>query len=164
MKLNSLMLRNFRSIKDARFEFPVRCQVLVGINETGKTNLLDALALLDPESEVAQSDARLPGKKEPPLKESYVRFVFTLEKEDHAAVASMVAPLVLTPSDSTPFLIRNGQQVSVRDAIQALGEGLYIVDILEKKRYGSYWAAPRRVLHQLMAGFSLGLMDHPPRS
>ncbi len=45
MKLNRVQIKNFRSIKDIEIDFDPSCRVLVGINESGKSNILNALAL-----------------------------------------------------------------------------------------------------------------------
>lgn len=47
MILNRIEISNFRSISEETIKFEPQCRVLVGINEAGKTNILDAIALLD---------------------------------------------------------------------------------------------------------------------
>ena len=46
MKLDRVEIKNFRSIQDIKIDFDPPCRVLVGINESGKSNILNALALL----------------------------------------------------------------------------------------------------------------------
>ncbi|MDP2788854.1 MAG: AAA family ATPase, partial [bacterium] len=46
MKLNRVKIKNFRSIEDLEIKINPACRVLVGINESGKSNILHALALL----------------------------------------------------------------------------------------------------------------------
>ena len=43
MRLNSLVLRNFRNYVDCEIEFPNRVNLVVGKNAQGKTNLLEAI-------------------------------------------------------------------------------------------------------------------------
>lgn len=43
MRLNSLVLRNFRNYADCEIEFPDRVNLVVGKNAQGKTNLLEAI-------------------------------------------------------------------------------------------------------------------------
>ena len=145
MKLYRVDLHNFRSIRKARLDFPVGCQVLVGINETGKTNLLDALALLDPELEVQHSDTRLRGKREKSITEAYVRFIFRMGKQDLDAISSQIKARILTPSENAPLFTKNGDAVPLVDAIRSLHEGLYNVDLLDKTRGGSYWAPSQQL-------------------
>ncbi len=46
MKLSRVEIKNFRSIADTTVSFENPCRVLVGINESGKSNVLKALRLL----------------------------------------------------------------------------------------------------------------------
>jgi predicted ATP-dependent endonuclease of OLD family len=59
-----------------------RCRVLVGINEAGKTNILKALSLLDPDAQIQPSDRRESRPGEPYDQEAYVRFVFVFDEQD----------------------------------------------------------------------------------
>lgn len=51
MRLKSVEIRNFRSINDITVDFDPTCRVLVGINESGKSNILNALALLSDDND-----------------------------------------------------------------------------------------------------------------
>ena len=77
MKLKRVQIKNFRSIKDAEINFDPNCRVLVGINESGKSNILRALSLLSDEYEPSPEDVRepLPDESESD-QDSYVRFIF----------------------------------------------------------------------------------------
>ena len=44
--ISSIRLRNFRSYRDASFEFESGVNIIVGPNASGKTNLLEATAVL----------------------------------------------------------------------------------------------------------------------
>ncbi len=44
--INSLRLQNFRSYKDSPFEFSDEVNIVVGLNASGKTNLLEAILVL----------------------------------------------------------------------------------------------------------------------
>lgn len=46
MRINQLVLQNFRRYERARFQFHPQFTVLIGNNGAGKTTVLDALALL----------------------------------------------------------------------------------------------------------------------
>ncbi len=58
MKLKKVEICNFRSIKESEIVFDPSCRVLVGINESGKSNLLDALSLLSEENQLTIEDER----------------------------------------------------------------------------------------------------------
>lgn len=47
MKIKSIDIESFKSIKKARIELNHNCIGLVGVNESGKTNVLDALSRID---------------------------------------------------------------------------------------------------------------------
>src|SRR6478672_8887689 len=51
MRLQYIEIENFRSIGSLKIDFATRCRILVGINETRKTNILRALSLLEPQAE-----------------------------------------------------------------------------------------------------------------
>jgi recombinational DNA repair ATPase RecF len=57
------------------------CRILVGINESGKSNILAALSLLDPEREFKADDLRDLRPNEDPDQDAEVVFVFAFTKE-----------------------------------------------------------------------------------
>jgi hypothetical protein len=75
MRLERAQIKNYRSIKSLNISFDPPCRILVGINESGKTNILNALGLLDPKRPSTQRDRREPGLDENPVTEAHVRFV-----------------------------------------------------------------------------------------
>ena len=56
MKLNKVVIRDYRSIKLVTISFAPTCRVLVGVNEAGKSNILKALRLLDPTQKSTDAD------------------------------------------------------------------------------------------------------------
>jgi predicted ATP-dependent endonuclease of OLD family len=56
MRLNCIKIKNFRSIEELTITLEPRCRILVGINESGKTNILDALSLLSGDRAIIQKD------------------------------------------------------------------------------------------------------------
>ena len=62
MRLDRVEIANFRSIKDVTITFEPRCRVLLGINESGKSNILNALVLLDAETTPLDSASSRPMK------------------------------------------------------------------------------------------------------
>jgi len=109
MRLERARIMNFRSVNDVTIEFHPRCRVLVGINESGKSSILNALALLDPERKPRVDDVRDIRPDEDADQDAYVQFVFVLDQEERerafarfaADVAGdLNAPLVTV--DGTP--------------------------------------------------------------
>jgi predicted ATP-dependent endonuclease of OLD family len=86
MQLRYVVIKNYRSIKYLQIALEPKCRILVGINESGKTNILKALNLLDPKQVTTRRDLSEPGLREAPIKEGYVRFVFGLTEEEGTLV------------------------------------------------------------------------------
>jgi len=82
MNLKKVIIHNYRSIKDAEISFDHKFLILVGINESGKTNILNAIALLSDEIREGSGDIRVPIEDEADIDESYVRFVFSLSDDE----------------------------------------------------------------------------------
>lgn len=82
MHLLEAQIRNFRSIKNETVSFGTRCRILVGINESGKSNILKALRLLDPAIGFSESDRREPLQGEDPNEDAEVLFLFRPESAE----------------------------------------------------------------------------------
>src|SRR3989344_3271495 len=107
MRLKYVKIINFRSIQEARVDFDPSCRTLVGINESGKTNILRALATIGGDYTPDAEDVREPLPKESPIKEAYVWFVFDLNKEDTDELYDAVRPKVLSKKEDAPLLVLN---------------------------------------------------------
>jgi len=75
MFLKRVRIENYRSIKDMTVYFSQQCQILVGINEAGKSNILSALRHLDDDYEGTSSDVREALKDEEEIELSWITFV-----------------------------------------------------------------------------------------
>lgn len=139
MRLTRVQIENFRSIKSVTINLEPRCRVLVGINESGKSNILKALALLDPSKKVTPDDLRNYPPDEDPSQEAYVRFIFALEKDERIANYEKVAPRVLTKQPAAPILSIGGKELSLAQLIDSRTEGLYIIDIKNAKKRTAGW-------------------------
>lgn len=56
MRLKSVVIKNFRSIKELEIPFDSNLRILVGKNEAGKSNILLALSKLDSKSVLSRKD------------------------------------------------------------------------------------------------------------
>jgi predicted ATP-dependent endonuclease of OLD family len=137
MKLHYVTIKNFRSIESARIDFIPSCRALIGINESGKTNILHALRLLSGEFDIAPDDVREPGRNEPPIDEAMIRFVFQLTKLDKQGISNSIWTSVLAPSKTQPFIEATND--SLTQVVESIQEGLYRVDLIHAKRSASYW-------------------------
>ncbi len=73
MQLNNVSIKNFRSLETAEIDFIPSCKVLIGINESGKTNILHALAMLSPDRAPEVNDLREIRPNEEPIAIGYTR-------------------------------------------------------------------------------------------
>jgi len=142
MRLLRADINNFRSIKDQSIPFEPSCQVLVGINESGKSNILKALAFLDPDREVVPDDLRNSHPDENPVELAYVRFVFSFDKNERIKNIEIASEEILTKKASAAILSIDGKEKSLAQVFDFLSEGLYIVNISQGSRRYTHWKLP----------------------
>jgi len=94
MYLSGIFIKNFRSIKEISIDVKPTCQVFVGTNESGKSNILKALSLLKKDQIIEKKDVRVQGKKEGTIRESYLDFVFSLSEEERQGIKEYLASRV----------------------------------------------------------------------
>ena len=124
MKLERVKIKNFRSIKEATIEFDPSCRVLVGKNESGKSNILKALRLLDRGYAPSNDDKRTIRRGEKALKQdgsdSYVAFIFTLHEEEAQKLFEVTQSKVSLLDRLQPYIGRlNGKVVTIDDMLSA---------------------------------------------
>ena len=150
MKLNRVEIKNFRSIEDITIEFEPACRVLVGINESGKSNILRALAFLEKGYQpVVKDDLREALPDEDPIEEAHVRFIFKFEKPESDKVFDIVSSKILAGTKNPEIVSIGGAVKSVRDYCATRNEGLYVADILTETKTFKYWT----LSHQLVTGW-----------
>src|SRR3990170_4704509 len=142
MRLAKVSIRNFRSIADLTLSFNPTCRILVGINETGKTNILEALALLDPDTTPEPTDIREPGPGESPNDPSFARFIFTLDNSDRDKVYEATAKRLATTDLARPIVQLRQSPLSLRQFCDTYAEALYQVDIRSGARHPMVWQQP----------------------
>lgn len=79
MQFKSFQINNFRSIKDTKCYISPKITVLAGKNESGKTNILEALEILNEDSDFKEDDKPLHLETEEPIT---ILFYFQLTKEE----------------------------------------------------------------------------------
>jgi energy-coupling factor transporter ATP-binding protein EcfA2 len=141
MKLERVHIRNFRSIQDAELDFSSKCRVLVGINESGKSNVLKAISSLGSFVPSAADDIREPSPNEDPISESFVRFSFSLDKVELEAVFEEVSKSIFARNLNTAIIATNHRKkLTLKSFVQLRGQGLYEVDLIANKKHPLYWA------------------------
>jgi len=142
MRLDRVQIANFRSIKSITINFDPKCRVLVGINESGKSNILKALSLLNPTQEVTPDDLRIFPSNEDPSQSAFVRFIFKLEKDERTASYERLRNKVLLEKESEPILEVGGKKLSLAQFVDSRTDGLHIIDIRERSRTHNVWRLP----------------------
>ncbi|MCJ7546954.1 MAG: AAA family ATPase [Deltaproteobacteria bacterium] len=134
MQLKRVDIQNFRSIESANVDFQPRCRILVGINEAGKTNILQALYLLNPQSKILPTDIREYRHDEDLNQDAYVRFVFIISDEERSQAMTSLGQKILSTRSDSPTFAFNGQEVSIDGFCRRRNEVLYIIDLKTNQR------------------------------
>lgn len=142
MKLDYVQIKNYRSIKDQKIDFKEGCQVLVGINEAGKSNILKALSLLDPDTPITKRDIRIEREDETPTNKSEVNFVFKLDEDEMDEVYEAIKPKYITDEIDRPIIRNKEKDYTLRDFCGLRNEALYCVNIIDEERACNYWTMP----------------------
>lgn len=142
MNLHSVSILNYRSIKEQTITFDPSCRVLVGINECGKTNILKALSLLSPQIAPSAEDVReaLPGESQ--VKESFVRFIFSLDEEEIEEICAALDPKIISKDKSLSVLTYKRENYDLRGFCRKRNQGLHRVNIKSAQKDFAYWVLP----------------------
>lgn len=152
MKLNSVRICNFRSIKDQTIQFKHNCMVLVGENEAGKSNALKAIAggLNQEVYPFTAKDKRkvLAGEALPNKNEYYIKYTFSLPVDEMIRIVSRIST-----DPNSPIINKNRRSLSLRQyCTEYLTQINYVFDILtaqgelyfaEEERSGDPFALTR---------------------
>lgn len=147
MKLDRVEINNFRSIENITVNFDPSCRVFVGINESGKSNILSALSFLgENHKPVKQNDLREASPTEDPINDSHVRFVFKFDKSESDKLHKDVASKILASSKNPEIVLVNNNKRTLKEYCTARNEGLYTVNILDETKSFKYWLVSNRLL------------------
>lgn len=149
MKLKRIQIKNFRSLKYQEFTFERNFQILVGINESGKTNLIKAVSLLNDKIAFSKDDIRDPGHDENAVTESHVRFVFKIESWLLDKYIKSVESVILASDYTTPLLDIKNTACDIGSFCKHKDEVLYIVNLIMESRSRTHWslAGPQYRIH-----------------
>jgi energy-coupling factor transporter ATP-binding protein EcfA2 len=143
MKIKKVTITNFRSIDEVEIEFEHGCQILVGINESGKSNVLRALALLDPGSSTSIEDLRVERRDEEPISKGSIRFEFSFQPEEIAQLYQKISAEFLPHSLDMPIVYNSEEKFSLNDFCSTRANGLHEINIPSGERRSNYWALPK---------------------
>ncbi len=135
MELSRVIIKNFRSIKDATVQFNHNCLVLLGKNEAGKSNVLKAVAAVFGKYTITNKDRRKKIDNEK-IDDYSVKAVFKLTNEDIDEVVNRFNTKY-TNYESITF--KNNGNLS--DFVKAIfSEFLICIDIKEgETQRFTYW-------------------------
>jgi predicted ATP-dependent endonuclease of OLD family len=139
MKLDRVRIKNFRSIKELTLKLDPKCRVLVGINESGKSNILRALSLLDKGTVPSSGDIRQSLPDETPIDEATIRFYFSLAKDERDLIFDSVEKTVACLDNSSKIIKHGTEEYSLDEFVATKNEGVYWVDIKENKKQARYF-------------------------
>jgi predicted ATP-dependent endonuclease of OLD family len=139
MKLSYAEIHNFRSISHIKLFFSPSCRALVGINETGKSNILKALSLLGNKYKPSSDDIRITLPDEPPVTQAYIRFVFLLSEEDVRQIYEALKKSVFTLNFEKSLISKDGKKLNLQEFCRLRNEGIYYVDLLKKDKTLRYY-------------------------
>ena len=128
MKLLKIKIENFRSIEDLKIDFKENPRVLVGINESGKTNVLHALRLLSPDFSPQKDDVREPTTGSVEI--SKVLFIFELDKNEIKEIYQDIQQKILIDNLSKEIIKVNGKKYNLIRFLKINNKGLYGIDVM----------------------------------
>lgn len=139
MKLSEIKIVNFRSIADISILPEPSCQGFVGINESGKTNVLTAISLLSPDIKLNKNDVRMESADEERELDSYVKYSFELSKSE---IEEVVNDLLNSIYCETPLSKMNipGKKITIADFFYKKNIGLYWCDINTETKNARYFS------------------------
>ncbi|MBX3323212.1 MAG: AAA family ATPase [Phycisphaeraceae bacterium] len=139
MQLRRVHIRNFRSVENATVEFTPRFRTLVGKNEAGKSNILEALRHLDESHILTKDDLREVRQDETPYTEAFIRFVFTLDQSDTVAIAERLQSLVHGRKLSDVAMLDGSTDLSLAEIVRRIREGLFQAILLSRTKQATHW-------------------------
>lgn len=130
MKLKSVRICNFRSIKDQTVQFTHNCMILVGENEAGKSNVLKAIAggLSQESYAISLKDKRKVLVNEIPPSESdyFIQYDFVFQVEE---IHEILANIAKKPLDA--IIEIDGELLSLRQyCVRNFRHMSYVFDML----------------------------------
>ncbi|SCW82633.1 AAA family ATPase [Mucilaginibacter sp. NFR10] len=141
MKLTSVAIKNFRSIQYLTISFTDNnFKLLVGKNESGKSNILKALSLLSSTIEPNLEDVREPLPDESSIDESYVRFIFTIEEHEIQNIYKSIESSIYLKDKSEKFITNGSVNYNLQEFCRLINQGIYQVDIIKQTKTATYYA------------------------
>lgn len=140
MRLQTVDIENYRSIRNCKFDLDPACRVLVGMNEVGKTNLLKALSLLSANEKTSTGDVRQSLPEEPEITRSWVDFTFSFSNEEAADLCEQANKKIYCGSKERPILAFGKSTLTPRKFfLNESRRAIYRVNVLTNNKFGATW-------------------------
>jgi predicted ATPase len=140
MELKHIEVNNFRSIaEDFKIIMKPRCRVLVGINEAGKSNILNALSMLCSDINPNPTDIREPLPGEGPIEDSSIDFIYALSTDDLKKVFLNIKKKILCSDISKPLMEIGDTELSLNEFLKERNEIIYEVNLKDATKTPRYW-------------------------
>lgn len=152
MKLTRTEIKNFRSIENLSIDFLNGCEILIGVNESGKSNILRALQLLDPNAATSPNDLRIERKNEAPTTQGLVRFVFNLDESELSEIYETIGKQFFSENLDAPLIKTANGTLTLKEFVWEFNQGIYRVDLPDGTRKPLYWSLPENK-YQLIEGW-----------
>jgi predicted ATP-dependent endonuclease of OLD family len=139
MKIEKVIIKNFRSIKDEEIILEKNCKILIGLNESGKSNILKALSTLGSYS-FNVDDHRQELPDETPIKEAYVDFILILNDTEMKTIYETCLQKIICKDPTKSLIIEDGKSLNLKEYCLIRKKGTYYVDIKKHKANGQFYA------------------------
>ena len=137
MRLNKIHIVNFRSIRDMEITTNPSCQIFIGVNESGKSNILKAISLLSPSRNIDKKDRREVGMTEEKYQEAYIEYQFEMDKKDMEINYGEILHQIYT-KDKFPKIVLSDKVMEIEDYYANYDKVSYICDLNEGERRINY--------------------------
>src|SRR6266508_187348 len=147
--------------KKAISTFEPHCQILVGINESGKSNILKALSFLAEEELPKKTDLRLEKASEARIKEAFIRFHFKIEKDDYSSIKDSVQGSVHKKKsrETTPVAMLTGNKATLDQIVLEHEYLLYEIDLNNESKYFSWYTRAKQI--KILKGWKAPIENLP---
>lgn len=118
MNLKSVEINNFRSIKHEIIDFSFdTCKILVGINESGKSNVLKAISSLNKKYGPEHIRRSVSGED---VKDYNIIFTFSLAEEEKSSLIATISKNFFDYNNKKFFIDTDGNELSLTEMIKNL--------------------------------------------
>ncbi len=147
MELKKVIIRNFKSIESCDLEINKGCRVFVGVSESGKSNLLQALSILD-ENVPLSKELIKEGTRT--TEDAYIKYVLKSEENDISNICEIFEEKIYT-SNVNKIVKRNGSFIKLINFINK--EFVYYVDIRKNLRKVKYYSLDEKDIYEISPNY-----------